>query len=145
MKEFKSKPLKGLDNLSDEKYSISNLNRIENGKLTIQSNSSTDGRSKGGQTNKKTGHISKLGKEWGSVIGKKYGAKNILHCQTKEAIEKAIKTKSMPIKQFTICGKLIKKWNSINDAKRAGYHGGHISECCNGLKKQYKGFIWRFA
>jgi len=41
-------------------------------------------------------------------------------------------------------GKKIKEWNSINDAKRAGYHGGHISNCCNRLKPQYKGFLWKF-
>lgn len=145
MKEFKSKPLIGLSDLSDERFSLSNMSRIENGKQTIKSNSSYEGRSKGGQTNKKTGHISKLGKEWGSIIGKKYGSKNIIHCKTKQAIEKSIKAKSTPIEQLTISKKLIKKWDSMNDAKRAGYHAGHISECCNGLKKQYKGFIWRFA
>lgn len=26
-----------------------------------------------------------------------------------------------------------------------GYHSGHICECCNGKRKTYKGYIWKYA
>ena len=74
--ELKSKELKGLSDLSDDKFSIANLTRHENGKLTIQKNSSKEARSKAGQKNKRSGHMSKIGKQYGSIIGKKYGKQN---------------------------------------------------------------------
>jgi hypothetical protein len=120
------------------------LTRIENGKQTISKNSSYIARSKGGETNKKTGHISNLGKKYGSQIGKKYGKENIKHTKTPEAIAKQVASVSKAIQQLSIDGKLIKEWDSMNDAKRAGYHAGHISNCCNGLKPQYKGYLWIF-
>lgn len=120
------------------------LTRSENGKRTIKENSSFEGRSKGGQKNKENGHISRLGKEWGSIIGKKYGKENYKHLRTKEAIAKQVQSSSTPIIQLTIDGTIIREWNSMNDAKRAGYHAGHISNCCNGLKPQYRGFLWKF-
>ena len=44
-------------------------------------------------------------------------------------------------------GQIINKFNSINESAR--YIGGYdsrksISKCCNGLKKTYKGYEWKF-
>jgi hypothetical protein len=142
MKEFKTKPLIGLEELDDKKYSIQQLNRIENGKNTsIVIQASYESRQKGGLTNKETGHISELGKKWGAI--------NVLKGGTTQEIRlmgaKAMAQKSSRIiLQFDLDGTLIKEWNSMNDAKRAGYAISSISRCCNGKLKSTQGFIWKF-
>lgn len=94
-----------------------------------------------GNINKDSGHISKLGKKWGSIQGKN----NTISHSTKVLGAKTMADKtSMKILQLDMEGNLIKEWNSINDAKREGFHAGHISECCNNKKPQYKGFKWEF-
>lgn len=42
-------------------------------------------------------------------------------------------------------GKVVKRWNSMAEARRAGYSQGNISECCNGRRTSHKGYEWRFA
>ena len=76
-------------------------------------------------------HIQSLGKEWGTFIGKKYGKYNIKFARTKEAVAKQAQSSSTPIIQLSMNNEIIRFWNSMNDAKRAGYHAGHISNCCN--------------
>lgn len=46
--------------------------------------------------------------------------------------------------QYTLDGELVKIWNSVNECGRNGYSQGCISQCCNGVKKQYKDFIWSY-
>jgi hypothetical protein len=141
MKEFKSKPLIGLDDLSDDKYSLKELTRIENGKLTISTNASFEGRSKGGKTNKDSGHISNLGKKWGKITGKN---NTILH-STKVLGAKAMAEKSSKIiLQLSSDGKLIKEWVSMQEAGRNGFSVGAICNCCKNKLKQHKGFIWKY-
>ena len=123
------------------------LIRSENGKATIGKNSSNKARSKGGQTNKKTGHISKLGKKYGSVIGKKYGHKNgVKVAATGLGTKAAIEITSKKICQYTMDNKLVKIWNSLQEAGRNGFSPSAISKCCNNLPKfnSHKGFIWKF-
>lgn len=49
-----------------------------------------------------------------------------------------------PVNQFTLEGVLVKKWNSISEAKSNGFDGTGISMCCNGKQKSSYGYIWRF-
>ena len=46
--------------------------------------------------------------------------------------------------QYTLDGELVKIWDSVNECGRNGYSQGCISQCCNGIKKQYKGYIWSY-
>ena len=42
-------------------------------------------------------------------------------------------------------GKLIAKYNSISEAgDKTGHSKGHISECCNGIRKYANGYQWKF-
>ena len=54
------------------------------------------------------------------------------------------KKSSRVVLQYDLDGNFINQWESMNDAKRNGYHAGHISDCCNAKKSQYNGFIWKF-
>lgn len=132
-------PMKGEEYA--EQLSIQKLTRIENGKSTISKNSTKKGRSSGGLTNKKNGHISKLGKKYGGKFFDPNGPSHEIKLMGAKAMaEKS----SKEVIQFDLKGNLIKEWNSINDAKRDGYHAGNISKCCNNKKPQYRGFIWKF-
>lgn len=52
---------------------------------------------------------------------------------------------SKPVIQFTMDGKLVRKWNSATDVQRElGFNNCHISSCCKGKRKTANGFIWRF-
>lgn len=67
MKEFKTKPLIGLEDLSDEKYSLSSMSKKENGKLTATKINNNQGKK-----NAKSGHmknIQKIGASLGGKIG----------------------------------------------------------------------------
>ena len=114
----------------------------KNGKTTpVVKQSTFKSRSRGGKTNIRNNHIQTLGKEWGAINSKN----NIIQHSTQLLGAKKMKEiTSAPIQQFDLNGNWIKNWNSINDAKRAGYHGGHISECCNNKKPQYKNCLWKF-
>lgn len=35
--------------------------------------------------------------------------------------------------------------SSIIGLKKQGFHTGHVWQCCNGKKKTYKGYIWKYA
>jgi hypothetical protein len=58
---------------------------------------------------------------------------------------KIIETRSTPIIQYTLDNTFIKEWNSISDAaKSLNKPPSALSECCNGIKKQAYGYIWKF-
>lgn len=94
-------------------------------------------------------HISKskIGKpSWG--LGKKY---NDTH---KENISKSLKNKyilsknpnSKPILQYTLDGKLIRKWECLMDVvNEMGISQPNISLCLTGKHKSAGGFVWKYA
>lgn len=43
-----------------------------------------------------------------------------------------------------VTGRVVYVFPSTAEAGRQGFHQGHISECCNGELKSYKGFVWRY-
>lgn len=47
--------------------------------------------------------------------------------------------------QYTIDNKLIKIWDSTNEAARKlGFSQGNIASCCEGKRKQHKGYKWSY-
>jgi len=73
---MKNIEIKGLEDGDLSKYSLEELTRSENGKQTIALNSSFESRQKAGLKNKETGHIQKLGKKYGPIVGKNWGKIN---------------------------------------------------------------------
>lgn len=64
----------------------------------------------------------------------------------KEITKQKNKEKNKPHKigQYSLNGELIKIYNSSHQAKEDGFSGGHIVECCNGKRKKYRDFIWKY-
>lgn len=52
---------------------------------------------------------------------------------------------SKPILQYTLTGEFVREYSSLSECcKINGYRScSHISECCRGKRKTYKGYIWR--
>lgn len=78
MKEFKQKPLKGLEDLGDKKYAIKNLSRVESMIQNRSSEACSKGGLSGGKKGGKTSKDNKLGfhsftTEERSKIGKRVG------------------------------------------------------------------------
>jgi hypothetical protein len=145
--KWANKELKGLSHDKLNELTAQKLTRIENGKQTIANNSSFEGRSKGGQTNVETGHIQSIGKEWGQYCGKKYGKKNGKKvAATGLGTKAAIKVTSIKVVQLTMDGKIVKVWNSMQEAGRNGFNVSQISAICNNKPKMktHKGFLWKF-
>lgn len=54
------------------------------------------------------------------------------------------KQQSKKVGQYSLEGKLLQVYNSTKEAQRNGFSSGHISECCNGKRKKYKNYIWKY-
>ena len=60
-------------------------------------------------------------------------------------ISRRSKSKNKPIIQLGIDNSIIKNWASAKEAAiELGLHPGNISRCCNGMRKQAYGYIWRY-
>lgn len=46
--------------------------------------------------------------------------------------------------QYTLDGELVKVWDSVAEIEKNGYTRSHLYYCLNGMKKQYKGYIWKY-
>jgi hypothetical protein len=125
-------------------HSVNHIQCSINGKNHCVSKQATFfSRSRGGFTSIKTGHIQALGKQWGPINALKGGTTQEIRLMGAKAMKEK---SSMKITQLDLNGNLIKEWDSMNDAKRAGYHAPTISRCCNNKPKfkTHKGFIWKF-
>lgn len=60
------------------------------------------------------------------------------------AIKKTNKNAPKKIDQYSLDGKFIKTWNSGIELSKCGFHHGNICNCCNGQRKTYKGYIWKY-
>lgn len=49
-----------------------------------------------------------------------------------------------PILQYTLDGVFVREWKSIAEAGRNGFNQGHITDCCRGVRKTHKGFIFKY-
>lgn len=74
--------------------------------------------------------------EWcTSRYNNNYGTRN-------ERIAKAL---SKPVIQYTLDGKFIKEWASTREiGRQLGVYHSNIVSCCNGKRKQFNGYIWRY-
>lgn len=67
---------------------------------------------------------------------------NINHgTRTKRANEKKFKK----VCQYSESGALIKVWESLKEAEKAGYHHSAISACCYGKREFHRGYKWGWA
>lgn len=58
---------------------------------------------------------------------------------------KAIAEKlSRQVYQYDKNEKLVAIWDSTMEAGRNGFNQGHVTSCCNGKLKHYKGYIWSY-
>lgn len=53
--------------------------------------------------------------------------------------------KSKKVLQFTLDGKFIREWPSVAECERNGFNHSAVCECCNGKRKTYKGFLWKYS
>lgn len=51
---------------------------------------------------------------------------------------------SKPVEQLTLSGELVKTFDSLHDAKRAGFDLQNVSACCRGKRKTHQKFKWKF-
>lgn len=58
--------------------------------------------------------------------------------------ERAAKTLSKTVLQFSKNGEFIREWPSTMECERNGFYKGNIVRCCNGERKSAHGFIWRY-
>lgn len=49
---------------------------------------------------------------------------------------------SKSVCQLTLNGLLIKIWQSLQETERNGFERHRVADCCNGIKKTYRDFIW---
>ena len=54
------------------------------------------------------------------------------------------KCKTKTIYQFDLNNNFIKIWKNTKELTNAGFKNESIINCCNGKKKNYKGFIWKY-
>lgn len=43
-----------------------------------------------------------------------------------------------------VTGEVVRQWASTKECGRNGYSHGNVVECCNGLRKTHKGYIWKY-
>lgn len=60
------------------------------------------------------------------------------------ATQKNDPKKSKAVQALDKNGNIVYEFPSTAEAQRQGFNAGAISECCNGKRKSYKGYIWRF-
>ena len=54
-------------------------------------------------------------------------------------------SKSKKVYQYDLDGNLLKEYSSTQEVKRLlGYNQSNISQCCRGIRKTYKGFMWKY-
>ena len=63
------------------------------------------------------------------------------HGTHNERISKAL---SKIVLQFTLDGKFVKEWESVQECGRNGFSISAVCRCCNGKIPHYKGFIWKY-
>ena len=73
---------------------------------------------------------------------------NCNHGTRNERIAKANKIShtngklSKKVLQFTLDDEFVREWPSASECGRNGFNQGHVSACCRGEEKTYKGFKW---
>ena len=47
-----------------------------------------------------------------------------------------------PVLQYDLNGKLVKEYETINDAEKEGFNHSHIIGCCNERRNEHGGYVW---
>lgn len=154
MKEFKSKPVKGIDSLDE--YSLYNVIQSEKGKLGAAalyakyseeqraewaSNAGKFGGKVTGKMNVESGHWQEVLVMGGKIQGKIQGKKNV----ESGHLDRIREIQKKAILQLDKHGNFIKEYESQGDAARENnLSQAKISEVCNGSRKSHGGFVWKF-
>jgi hypothetical protein len=67
------------------------------------------------------------------------------NCQFIEMRENSRKDFIKKVAQYTKDGVLVKVWDAIQDADRAGFQRPNIIKCCQGERPSHKGFRWSYV
>ena len=67
------------------------------------------------------------------------------NCNYGTRIERIINPQRKKINQYTIEGEFVRSYNSMAEAEQHGFSHGCICMCCKGIKKQHKGYVWKYA
>jgi hypothetical protein len=149
MKEFKQKPLKGLEDLSDKRYSINRLQQIQNGKDAVVNGQFRERAIKGGKgavdlmnkKNHQTGHFRKLGD---AKIGVPRSE------ETKKKVKEGTSHSWRAILQFTKDGEFIREWKNFTEIEEVlsvelnrKINKQPIWGACKHHRQSY-GFVWRY-
>lgn len=63
-----------------------------------------------------------------------------------EARKKSAMAHYKPVNQYTLNDELVNEWPSAKAAAdEGGFNNKLICQCCRGIKKTHKGFIWKYA
>lgn len=60
------------------------------------------------------------------------------------ARERTSEKQRKEVHQFKLDGELVKIYNGINTCAEFGFEPSCISQCCNGVRKTHKGYIWKY-
>lgn len=142
----------------NEKFNNSELGKMSDAKIN-----SMVGSKLGGKSAVKSGQLLKAAINGGKKQGKITGKNNVKNghwdkirklALTKEARAKAkantdyktiAENQKVPIYQFTMEGKFIKKFNSIKEAAQIlGIQSSNITNAAKGRYPHYKKFIWKY-
>lgn len=64
---------------------------------------------------------------------------------SQDTIDKMVESRKKAVNQYTIDGAMVATFESIkNAAETLGLDDGNISRCCKGLRKTYRGFVWKY-
>lgn len=114
--------------------------RQKNLEITKKYYESDENRKKHSETMKKYYKSEEARKKISKTLKKYYESE-----ETREKNSKAHKKYAKAVLQYTKDGEFVKEWFSINEVGRVlCFDIGHISRCCNGNRKSYKGFIWKY-
>ena len=138
MKEFKSKPLIGLEDFSDDKYSIFRLSQAEKGKASFEKKAGFHSMSK----EERIKLNSRAGKTRGSIIGKA----NVESGHLDNIRELAKEACYIPVLQCDKnTGEVIKEWKGSKVAAiELNIRDTAINNNLKGLSSSSGGFIWKY-
>jgi hypothetical protein len=124
-------------------HSVDHYQCMINGiNYAVSKQATFESRSRGGKTNVRNNHIQTLGKEWGSICGKKYGKSNIKNTHTTYARLAQRNSASYIFEQFKDDGTVVKTWKGKLSFKNSDYTFASVrNHCYFGTK--YKGYNWR--
>ena len=149
MKEFKQKPLKGLEDLGDKKFSINRLQQIDNGINAKLNGQLKERSSKGGKAsidlmnkkNHENDHFRKLGD---AKIGVPRSE------ETKKKVKEGTSHSWRAILQFTKDGEFVREWKNFTEIEEVlsvelnrKINKQPIWGACKNRGKSY-GFLWRY-